>query len=532
MAKKKKSRHLTILLIKKKYKDYKETLKEPDELDEYELNTSVAFEGALLVQPTRENPPTWLEFVQRGIAGNIEFSNNASNSAVLFIKSSSRIFALTFGHGRHLLKQETFERNFGLKVALNTVNPQKLRSIDIRTFEELPLYIRQQASAASSMSVFDIDIDSDLLRAMTGQPIQEDFGLRITGADSLALNSRIDFSDIGKKCEQILSAYKSNKYKKNFGWVDHLQSVRDPLLKEKLDGYLLAAINTDDKEDIYLSPPEPLDWLTVEGFQYSPERRSNEWRADLNLSDYLDLLSDEDAVSAKLLRNHRVNVKFVDADESAAKWTIYECLVSQVKLEKYLYVLTGGQWFQIEKKYANRVLDDLKNIPNEDSFLLDAEVGEKEGDYNERIASNMPGLVLMDKKTIRSEGATTPIEFCDLFSKDKQIIHVKRKTQSAMLSHLFGQGTVSAELFLRDDTFRDSVRTVLMNQKPNLSNLVPKNRPTTSDYQVIYAIITDGKRKWPDCLPFFSQIYIRQNARRLGNFGYKVLLSRIRLKEA
>ncbi len=237
MAKKKKSRHLTILLIKKIYKDYKETLKEPDELEEYEFNTSVAFEGALLVQPTRENPPTWLEFVQSGIAVNIEFSNNASNSAVLFIKSSSRIFALTFGHGRHLLKQESFERNFGLKVALNTVNPQKLRSIDLRTFEELPLYTRQQASAASSMSAFDIDIDSDLLSAMTGQPIQNDFGLRITGADSLALNSRIDFEDIGKKCEQILSAYKSNKYKKNFSWVDHLQSVRDPLLKEKLSGF-------------------------------------------------------------------------------------------------------------------------------------------------------------------------------------------------------------------------------------------------------------------------------------------------------
>ena len=121
---------------------------------------------------------------------------NASNSAVLFIKSSSRIFALTFGHGRHLLKQESFERNFGLKVALNTVNPQKLRSIDLRTFEELPLYTRQQASAASSMSAFDIDIDSDLLSAMTGQPIQNDFGLRIDKHNKLPEDSRRSVQEI------------------------------------------------------------------------------------------------------------------------------------------------------------------------------------------------------------------------------------------------------------------------------------------------------------------------------------------------
>lgn len=532
MAKKKKSRHLALLLIKDKYTAYKDVLKESEVLREYKLKSSLSFAGALFVQRTRENPPTWLEFVQSGVRERIAFPNNASNSAVLFVKSSSRLFAFTFGHGRYLLKQDAFERNFGLKVVLNTVNPERLRSIDIRTFEELPLYTRQQASAASSISVFDIDIDSDLLRAVTGEPTEEDFGLRITGADSLAVNSRVDFKDIGRKCNQILSAYKGTKYKKNFSWVDHLQSIREPLLREELDAHLSQMIARSEIENIYLCPPEPLDWITVEGFRFSPEGVSGEWRADITLDDYLGLVGQEDPMTAEILRKHRVWVKYENSDEPAAKWSVYECVVLQTELNRYLYVLTGGQWFQIEKTFAARVLRDLKGIPSRDSFLLDAEVGEKEGEYNERIASALPGLVLMDRKTIRSEGATTPIEFCDLFSKDKQIIHVKRKTQSAMLSHLFGQGTVSAELFLRDDTFRDLLRTILRNQRPNLSNLIPKSRPITRDYQVVYAIITDGQRKWPDSLPFFSQLYIRQNARRLRNFGYKVLLSRIRLKEA
>jgi uncharacterized protein (TIGR04141 family) len=532
VAKKKKSRHLAILLIKNEYTAFKDTLENSDSLHEYKLKNSLPFTGALFVQPTQDNPPTWLEFLQSGIKEKIDFSNNASNSAVLFVRSSSRLFAITFGHGRYLLKQEALEQNFGLKVALNTVDPRRLRSIDIRSFEELPLYTRQQASAASSINVFNIDIDSDLLRAVTGEPTDTDFGLRITGADSLALNSRVDFEDIGRKCEQILTAYKSNKYKTDFAWVDHLQSVRDPRITEELDKHLLDMINNSNTEDIYLCPPEPLDWLTIEGFRYSPESRSNEWRTDLDLSEYLDLLPAEGSITSELLRNHRVSVKFVEVDEPAAKWSVYECIVSQIKLGEYLYVLTGGQWFQIENSFAGRVLRDLKSIPNQDEFLLEAKSKEKEEEYNERIAGKVSGFVLMDQKLIHSEGAKTPIEFCDLFSKNKQIIHVKRKTQSAMLSHLFGQGTVSAELFLRDDTFRDSLRTVLKSQKPNLSSLVPKNRPMTSDYEVVYAIITDGQRKWPDSLPFFSQLYIRQNARRLRDFGYRVLLSRIKLKEA
>ena len=531
MAKKKKSRHLTMLLIKEKYKNCKDALKDPDALDEYKLKPSLPFRGSLFVQPTRENLPTWLEFIQSGVEGKIKFSNNASNSAVLFINSSSRIYALTFGHGRYLLNQNAFERDFGLKVALNTVNPEKLRSIDMRTFEELPLYTRQQASTASSISVFDINVDSDLLRAVTGEPTNEEFALRITGADSFAINVRANFRDIGNKCKQILTSYKSKKYRKYFSWIDHLQSVREPILKEKLDEHLSEMLSKGDIENIHLCPPEPLDWLIVEGFLYSPERTVNEFHSDLTINDYLGLVQDEDLVTVELLKRHRVIVKFSEIDEPAAKWSVYECIVLQTEFKNYLYVLTGGQWFQIEKQFAARVLKDLKDIPAQGDFLQYARVGEKEAEYNERVANSLPGFVLMDRKVIRGEGAVTGIEFCDLFSKNRQIIHVKRKTQSAMLSHLFGQGTVSAELFLRDDTFRDSLRSVLEVQKPNLSTLVPKARPKTSDYEVVYAIITDGKRKWPDSLPFFSQLYLRQNAARLIDLGYNVLLSRIKLKE-
>ena len=96
-------------------------------LARYKVREALPFSGYLYVQAPHEKPPAWLQFVQSGVENRIEGLVNASTAAVLFIKAGGRRFAITFGYGRNLLKQESLERDFGLKVALNTVNPDNLR---------------------------------------------------------------------------------------------------------------------------------------------------------------------------------------------------------------------------------------------------------------------------------------------------------------------------------------------------------------------------------------------------------------------
>ena len=52
-------------------------------------------------------------------------------------------------------------------------------------------------------------------------------------------------------------------------------------------------------------------------------------------------------------------------------------------------------------------------------------------------------------------------EFCDLYTVDKDICHVKKYGQSGVLSHLFAQGVVSGELFRSDIKFRQKVNQKL-----------------------------------------------------------------------
>jgi len=100
----KKTRHLTMFLIKDSVQDYNEALKEPAILGRYDFKTELPFEGALYLRLPRNKNPWWVDFVQSGISNQIDELKNVSTAAVIFIKAESRIFALAFGYGRHLLK--------------------------------------------------------------------------------------------------------------------------------------------------------------------------------------------------------------------------------------------------------------------------------------------------------------------------------------------------------------------------------------------------------------------------------------------
>jgi Family of unknown function (DUF6119) len=50
------------------------------------------------------------------------------------------------------------------------------------------------------------------------------------------------------------------------------------------------------------------------------------------------------------------------------------------------------------------------------------------------------------------------IELCDLLTRNRRLIHVKKRGTSSTLSHLFSRGVVSAELLARESPFRTSAR--------------------------------------------------------------------------
>ncbi len=142
--------------------------------------------------------------------------------------------------------------------------------------------------------------------------------------------------------------------------------------------------------------------------------------------------------------------------------------------------------------------------------------------YNAHVVAGDATFCLMDKKITTIGGRYGKIEFCDLIKDSTSLIHVKYYRSSSTLSHLFAQGYVAAEAFVRDEDFR-----VKLNGKlPKGTRLSkPQKRPDASSYKVIYAIATT--KSLPTELPFFSKVTLRNAVRTLRALSYGVELATI-----
>jgi len=77
------------------------------------------------------------------------------------------------------------DERFGLKVTLNAVDHNKITASIERHSTALPPHSQTQARVAASITEFGLDIDQDLLRAVTGLPRDQTLGKRLTGQDAL-----------------------------------------------------------------------------------------------------------------------------------------------------------------------------------------------------------------------------------------------------------------------------------------------------------------------------------------------------------
>src|SRR5262249_3032035 len=120
------------------------------------------------------------------------------------------------------------------------------------------------------------------------------------------------------------------------------------------------------------------------------------------------------------------------------------------------------------------------------------------------------------------------MEFCDLMDGQGRIVHVKRRSRSSTLSHLFAQGLLAAEVFVRDGTFRtDLVAKLQERNQPGAAALIPAGRPDTHEFEIVYAVLGDKPPTEPEDLPFFSQLNFKLTAERLENLNYRVSLRQI-----
>lgn len=525
-----------------------------ENLTTYDLTTGdYDFEARFFVAPSQEKHPPWVEFLEPAF-GSIDTSANVTNSAVLVVKVkyyTDVFFALTFGFGRYLLKPNSYERNYGLRVALNSVygtgtgaeqaDPARVRGVDAKTVAANTLRTRRQADRRATFEAFGVDVQRDFLIRLTGRPIESDtWGSRITGADAVNVTRAIEVSELGELCREIERTYRRDDYKERFAWVDNVHAVRDADLIGELEDRLIEKLRNRDTDNLEVAPPELLEWDDVASFKSSIEQDAEDGEPDLE--HYLSALEDQDKLSQLAIETLRTH-KLLASDKNGGligNWSIFRCLSGELELNGSTYILSEGDFFEVAAHYIGELNTYVANLSESPKALPVSVGGMKEEDYNALAANSSSNYLLLDKRTVRVSKRTSQIEICDILTDDGCFIHVKRKLGSSSLSHLFAQGSVSAELFLMSQEYRRVVLDEIRGAEDDRANASGdagfRGRFSTfdvsgissSDYEIVYAVVARwGGRTLVEALPFFSKVNLRRHVDDLLMMGYKVSCTRV-----
>jgi len=441
--------------------------------------------------------------------------------AVAVVESEERLFLLTFGSGHHLVKDESIERDFGLRVTLNSVSPEKLRSLDKASYEHNPLNSRTQST--QNVDIFDLNIDSelDILYAVTGISNEPFFGTVVTGRDALTIAVETNLQGILEILKIAKGKYES-KLPFEFEWVDNVQRVKDKDTLQILDLELDDALSGQSEAILWLGEPEIVDWETQYGYSFDLHG-STPRLVVLSLEHLREYLAQKGiSMTVELLKSQSVHINNAEW-QSVKTWSAYRCIYAELPMGPEQYILRNGLWFRVEKKFADEVDKSLADL-QQYKYKLPIYQHEREDDYNQHVVMSDASFQLMDKKTSQIGGPYDKLEFCDLIRERTDLIHVKYYRSSGTLSHLFAQGYVAAEAFVKDLEYRTKVNSKL----PKSAQLVDvKARPNPNDYLIVYAIATT--KQLPNDLPFFSKITLKNAVKTLKALNFRVEISAIEI---
>ncbi|MGV2291001.1 TIGR04141 family sporadically distributed protein [Trinickia sp. YCB016] len=466
-------------------------------------------------------PPGWTTFLLDG--QDVEpglFIGNKSEGAVLVVRDLGETFALSFGMGYHLVNQDHVERDFGLRVTLNSVNPDRLRSLDKASYEDNWLNTRNQSPRDADIFDLRADWEMDMVHAVTGASAVELFGDQVTGRDALSIAPAAKLDDLRKILKESLDR-RNRPLPERFAWIDNVNRVKKRELIQALDELLDEMLKTDPQNPcIWMGEPEIVDWERQAGYSFD-RRSSSPIHSTLQLGALLQHIRDRnETVCLAAMRTNHVYAN--DANGLCIdSWSAHRCLYAEFDLHGETYILRNGDWHVVNRDFMEKVDLALRKL-EVDSTPMPVYNHANEGEYNAAVEAGDPRIELMDKKNIAVGGPFDKIEFCDLVRNGRDLIHVKYYRSSATLSHLFAQGMVSGEAFVKHEEFRRKLNDKLP-ESIRLSDI--SAIPNSRNYRIVYAIATS--KDLPKDLPFFSKISLKNAALSLQTLGYKVAIAKI-----
>ena len=520
----------TIYLIKEGLRYEKDILKLDKDLEKKTIQFNDIF-GSLFFKVNEKKADWSLEYIDYGLE---EPLPSVTSSGLLLLEVDGRYFAITHGRGRAFLRSGVYEEDFGLITSLNMIDSEQIKSVETTTLSSNPLRTHKQLSRPGRLYELSLDREDDLMKRIKGRSIERpDYISKVAGRDSLSLSVAITADNYRETLSDLLTFYQRD-IPPEFEFVKHRRAIQNKALVVTLDNML--AVRAAKRDQVWLTPPELGDPRAEPRFSYSFNR--DRVYNDLNLITFLRHQS-RAPITIDVIKKGKI-FEIDDHGQTIKEWSAYECLHGQVEKDGRLYVLISGKWFELDQNYFagvdaffQRAIRGEFASAEKPRFLHFPEFTRdnawdpsakklKEGLYNDYVVRQDPDYQIADANLIQVDGYSK-LEFCDLYHKNRIMVHVKREHGSASLSHLFTQTIGAGESFLFDKELRCKVnRKVLKSNKFRIAD--PNAEIDPRQYTIVFAIIqSPGNFD----LPVLAKIGLRRAVKRLTQLGYQVLVQKI-----
>lgn len=432
--------------------------------------------------------------------------------AVLFVPVKARWFALCFSGGHHMLDLEQCEDDFGLRVALNCLDPDEIKSSDVFMPSDHSKQKRTQTTRETNLEGHDFDGYTNILKNITGKakPQYQHISKNVTASSSITINTDKSPADIDKLLEEVLDLYGKTDYEKNFPETTYINAVKNKALIGELDALLVDAVNAES-DLVYLIIPELVNFAEIAKYDYSLKRKGSRARyTSVLITDLYQEIKDAAATVDLDFLKSKCLCLYDDNDKEAGDqpYSLYSAMVYDCQHKGNTYHFSHGKWYCVDKKFSDDLEKDIsstKKLPPHPFSLVSFDLAnhKNENGYNSALATKNSAQ-LLDAKNIQISGYDK-IEACDVLYKHENdqhyFIHVKRKHSGSQgMAHLFAQGDASLTLLAnQNQAFIEGFKKISGLSEAEILSI------SNSQIHIVYLIIAENSAA-QSSLPLFTKI--------------------------
>ena len=388
--------------------------------------------------------------------------------------------------------------------------------------------MKETAVQDQILSDFYFNLETDLLNSVIVKPRMNNITKsNINGGIGLSISTDKNYDDLDSLLKECIDIYFKKDYQKEYSFIDNIVKINEKSeIINIIYPIILDKIKNKDINNVWFAPLDIINWDLVDGYKLYKNRIS-----DTNFSNVMSI--DFDTIINFLnvnlnsindlseLRKYKISVLSSDNSLDYIKWNIFNCLYASVEYNNEHYIFNEGSLYLVDKEFKKDYFEKYNNLPLY-TPLNDSIKNQTERSYLENTCELSNDLLLIDRKLInRSKGSFEP---CDIFDlKTNNFIHVKKYGSSKILSHLFAQAIVSADLFMNEDARKEIISSITEEAEVKNLNIDKLNTLSFRDCEVTMAIITEKKVPVNGRvnIPFFSMVNVVRTIEQIKNWGYK-----------